>query len=488
MTTAAEQFLRKAVAKSSDLAHRQLIRRSIDHYERAVARGRARFMDWQAARQRAHEIRWEAINHLDRYLLQFEEKVKERGGHVFWAENGEEARRYITDVAARNNVRRVVKSKSMVAEEIGLSPTLEKNGIEVFETDLGEFIVQLRHEPPYHIITPAMHLSRTDIAALFRDKLKFVHASDNPTIETDDPPKLVAAARHALRSAFFSAEMGITGANFLVADAGMVALTTNEGNADLGMILPRIHVVLTGIEKVIPHLDDLALLWPLLAGSGTGQPITCYNSLIAGARNAGETGGPDEFHVVLLDNGRSELLADPEQREVLHCIRCGACLNACPVFRTVGGHTYGTAYPGPIGSVLTPHLRGSEFQHLSYASSLCGACTEVCPVQIELHRHLLQNRRNAVDPSERPDGRKEAGLAERDSAERVGFKLWQWMMMGPKRFAAVGLIGRGLLSLLYLLGLENTPFDPLRAWTRNHAAPRIPAKSFRALWREHAAD
>lgn len=488
MTTAASEFLRKAVSKSADLPHRQLIRRNIDHYDRAVQRGRARFADLEAARQRAQEIRWEAINHLDRYLLQFEAKVKERGGHVFWAENTEQARQYITDLAARNNVKRIVKSKSMVAEEIGLLHALEGKGIEVFETDLGEFIVQLRHEPPYHIVTPAMHLSRSDIAALFREKLK---SEDGAVLDTDDPPRLVAAARHALRQAFFSSEMGITGANFLVADSGAVAVTTNEGNADLGMILPRIHVVLTGIEKVIPHLDDLALMWPLLSTSGTGQAITCYNTLIAGARNANETSGPEEFHVVLLDNGRTQLLADPEQREVLHCIRCGACLNACPVFRTIGGHTYGTTYSGPIGSVLSPHLLGlNEFQHLSYASSLCGACTEVCPVKIELHRHLLHNRRNAVDPSERPEIAKGAKpeTAERSPAERFGFALWRWTMMSSRRFAALGLAGRGVLRLLYLLGLENTPFDPLRAWTRNRAAPHIPAKSFRALWKEHAAD
>ena len=462
--TAAQDFLRSAAVKSADLVHRQILRRGIDHYDAAVAKGRARFLDWPAAREKCQSIKREAVNHLDRYLEEFERRVQERGGHVFWAENAEEARRYILDLAASRGVRTIVKSKSMVAEEIHLTPALEKQGIQVFETDLGEFIVQLRNEPPYHIVTPAMHLTRQDIAALFKEKLG--------GIDTDDPQQLVAAARQALRRAFFTAEMGITGANFLVADSGMVAITTNEGNADLGITLPKIHVVLSGIEKIIPRMDDLAILLPVLASSGTGQPITCYNTMVGGARGANELSGPDEFHVVLLDNGRTELLADPEQREVLHCIRCGACLNACPIYRNVGGHTYATTYQGPIGSVLTPHLRGlDEFQHLSQASSLCGACTEACPVKIDLHHHLLHNRRNAVE------------RAHRLWRERFAFKVWRWSMAGAGRFRFLGAMGRGALRLLYGLGLEGTWLDPLRAWTADRAAPPLPSASFRALWK-----
>lgn len=465
ITPAAQEFLRRAAEKSADLTHRQIIRRGIEHYDAAFQRGQARFLNWEAARQRCHEIKWEGVNHLDRYLLEFEKRVKERGGHVFWAANAGEARNYVTSLAARHRVRRVVKSKSMVTEEIHLSPALEKMGIEVFETDLGEFIVQLRNEPPYHIVTPAMHLTRVQIAALFREKLGDVAA--------DDPPELVAAARRALRRAFFSAEMGITGANFLVADAGLIAITTNEGNARLCVSLPRIHVAVTGIEKVIPRLQDLAVLWPTLATSGTGQAITTYNTLVGGPRRPGEPDGPEEFHVVLLDNGRSELLADVEQRDVLYCIRCGACLNACPVFRNVGGHTYGTTYQGPIGSVLTPHLRGlAEFEHLSYASSLCGACTSVCPVKIELHHHLLHTRRNAVRAGTRPFG------------ERLAFRAWRWAMLGAGRFELFGRVARTLLRAGYALGLEGSVLDPMRAWTRNRAAPPIPRASFREQWRK----
>jgi len=253
----------------------------------------------------------------------------------------------------------------------------------------------------------------------------------------------------------------------------MIALTTNEGNGRLCTSVPRIHVALAGIEKVIPKLQDLALFWPVLATAGTGQPITCYNTLIGGPRKPGEVDGPEEFHVVLLDNGRSELLADIEQRDVLHCIRCGACLNVCPVFRAVGGHTYGTTYPGPIGSVLTPHLRGlNEFQHLSYASSLCGACTNACPVKIDLHHHLLENRRNAVNRAARP------------WTERAGFKIWRWTMQSAARFRFFGGLARAALRVMYRLGLGGTALDPLGPWTKNHAPPRVPERSFRALWRK----
>lgn len=242
--------------------------------------------------------------------------------------------------------------------------------------------------------------------------------------------------------------------------------------------MPRIHVAVAGIEKVIPRAEDLALLWPTIAQAAVGQPIAVYNTLLGGPRSPGEPDGPEEFHVVLLDNGRSELLANTEQRDILHCIRCGACLNACPVFRTVGGHTYATTYPGPIGSVLTPNLQGGErFQHLPFASSLCGACTDVCPVKIDLHHHLLHNRRNIVDSTARP------------ASERTGFRLWRWTMMSPSRLALAGRAGRAVLRLVHAMGLDGSILDPLRPWTKVHAAPLLPAKSFRTLWKEnHGAD
>jgi L-lactate dehydrogenase complex protein LldF len=460
----AERFLRDAATKSADLAHREIIRKNVESYDAAVLKGRTRFQDWEAARRRCQEIKREAVNQLDRYLLQFEEKVVARGGYVFWAEDAEQACRYICDLAERRGVKTVVKSKSMVTEEIELAAELEKLGIKAWETDLGEYIVQLRHEPPYHIVTPAMHLNRKQIGDLFRHELE-------PDL-SDDPVELMAAARRKLRQAFFSAEMGISGANFIVADVGAIAISTNEGNGRLTTSLPRIHVAVTGIEKIIPRLEDLATLWPVLATSGTGQPITTYSTLIGGPRRPGEADGPEEFHVVLVDNGRSRLLANGEEREVLHCIRCGACLNICPVYRHIGGHAYGTIYGGPIGSVLTPHFRGEEFAHLSSASSLCGACTSVCPVRIDLHHHLLHNRRDFI----------KAGDGKLD--EKFMFRVWSAVIERPWFYSLGGGLARFGLRMLYALGLAGTAFDPMRAWNRQRTPVPLPKQSFRARWKK----
>jgi L-lactate dehydrogenase complex protein LldF len=440
MSAAGQQFERAATRLAADLRHRGIIRRNIASYDAAVARGKARFADWQEARSVAAQIKWEAINHLDRYLEQFERKVIENGGQVHWAETSDEARQIVLQIARRHGVTKVVKSKSMVTEEIHLNAALEAAGIRTVETDLGEYICQLRGEPPYHIVTPVMHLTKADIA-------QTLGAPATATAE-----ELADIARQRLRQDFLTAEMGITGANFAVADTGMIAITENEGNARLSFSLPKIHVAVFGIEKLIPRFEDLALLWPLLATSGTGQALTAYNSLVGGPRRDGEPDGPEEFHVVLLDNGRTRLLADAEQRDALHCIRCGACLNVCPVYKIVGGHAYGTTYQGPIGSVITPHLRGEEWSHLSYASSLCGACTDVCPVRIDLHHHLLHNRRNAV-----------AGKLD-SPLQRLAFKLWLWAMQSPGRYRLAALA----LPLL-------------RIWN----VPRPARQSFRDYWRKH---
>jgi L-lactate dehydrogenase complex protein LldF len=282
--------------------------------------------------------------------------------------------------------------------------------------------------------------------------------------------ELAGVAREQLRRVFLSADMGVTGANFLVADTGMVALSTNEGNGRLSVSLPRIHVVVAGIEKVIPRLEDLAVLWPVLAQVGTGQTVTSYNTLVGGPRRDGETDGPVEFHVVLLDNGRTRLLADVEQRDALHCIRCGACLNACPVYKNIGGHAYGTTYQGPIGSVITPHLRDAcEWSHLSYASSLCGACTGVCPVRIDIHHHLLHNRRNAVQ--RRFD----------NPFQRLAFKAWFWAMQDATRYRVASKLAR--LAMRSGLAL---PF--LKPWTQCRDLPVPPARSFRDWWRREGRD
>ena len=458
-TNALEQFTRDATAKTADLRHRAVIQKNIASYDAAVARGKARFADWQNARSHAAAVKWETINHLDRYLEQFESNVLANGGHVFWAETAEDARAHILQLARRHGVHKVVKSKSMTTEEIHLNDALEGAGIHAVETDLGEYICQIRGEPPYHIVTPVMHLTKADIAQTFQEKLG--------TPPTDSAEELAMIARARLRREFMTADMGITGGNFAVADTGMIAITENEGNARLSFSLPRVHVAIVGIEKLIPRLEDLALFWPVLATSGTGQAITAYSSLIGGPRQECETDGPREFHVILLDNGRTRLLVDAEQRDALHCIRCGACLNTCPIYKNIGGHTYGTTYQGPIGSVITPHLRDArEWSHLPYASSLCGSCTDVCPVRIDLHHHLLHNRRNAV-------ARKFDNLPQ-----RVIFRVWLWTMQSRVRYAVAARIGNFALRRGFAQPL-------LKPWTSKREFPIPPRQSFRDYWRKH---
>ncbi len=464
MSRPGQLFQIAAPRAARDTPQQQIVRTSLKTYDTAVARGRGRFSDWQAARTRAAAIKADAVAHLDRYLAQFEAGIQARGGQVHWAADAAEARAIILEIARRRQAKCVIKSKSMVSEEVHLTPALEAAGIETVETDLGEYIVQLRNEPPYHIVTPAMHLKRTQIAALFQEKL-------GTPPEADSAEELAGAARRTLREKFLSADIGITGANFLVADAGVVAITENEGNARLTASLPRVHVVLTGLEKILPRLEDLALFWPMLATAGTGQPITCYSSLIGGPRRAGEADGPEEFHVVLLDNGRTGVLADAERRDTLHCIRCGACLNICPVFHTIGGHAYGTTYSGPIGAVLTPLLQGqAAFGHLSYASSLCGACTEVCPVKIDLHHHLIENRRDSNQQHLRP------------APENWGLAVFRWVVSSQRRYERAGWWARRLLRLRNWVP-AGTPLDPLHPWTATRDLPAAPKESFREWWR-----
>jgi L-lactate dehydrogenase complex protein LldF len=337
----------------------------------------------------------------------------------------------------------------MTAEEIHLNEALEQAGFEVVESDLGEFIVQLNKEAPYHIVFPAMHLTRAGIRDLFKRKLG-VEASDNPE-------ELTMVARRVLRQKYLNADIGLTSANFAIAETGMISITENEGNARLTAALPKTMITLVGIEKVLPRLADLALLLPMLAASGTGQPLTSYNTMYGGPRQAGESDGPEEFHVVLLDNGRTGILADAEQRDSLHCIRCGACLNVCPIFHNIGGHTYGTIYSGPIGSVITPLLRGlQEWKHLSFSSSLCGACTDTCPVKIDLMHHLLQNRRNAV--------RQKPAFAW-----KIGFKLFASVFNRPALYRLIAPFGRFVQKLHSVV--NGTCLDPARAWTKTRETP-----------------
>ena len=379
-------FKEKAATRAQDEVHRKKLLKVIATYDSAVGTRKAsQFLDWEVSRHIAGSIKEHTLDTLPELLEEFERHATARGVKVLWARDVAEAQRHLLDIVQRHHATQVVKSKSMTTEEIHVNELLEAQGVRVWESDLGELIVQLAGEKPYHIVTPCMHKSKAEVSELFHQKLG--------TPLTENAEDLAMAARQHLREAYLSSEIGISGANFLIADIGAVHLLENEGNGRLSVSCPPVHVVLSGIEKVLPRLADLELFLPLLATSGTGQQLTVYNSLIRGPRQNGEQDGPKEMYVILLDNGRTKLYADPEFRKALRCIRCGACLNACPVYKSVGGHSYHTAYPGPIGAVITPHLRGlKEWNHLAYASSLCGACTEVCPVNIPLHHLLLKNR------------------------------------------------------------------------------------------------
>ncbi len=461
-STLETKFHSDARALTRDLRHRGLIQKALGGYYVKRDEQKARFASWSEARTEAASIKYEAVNHLDRYLVQLVERLEANGAKVFWASDGAEAAAYISRVARDKGVRRIIKSKTMTGEEIHLGPALEKEGFEVVESDLGEYIVQLREEAPYHIVFPAMHLTRQEISQTFEKKLG--------TPPSESPEELTLIARGVMRQKYCAADLGISGANFAVAETGMISITENEGNARLSTGLPDTHIAILGIEKVVPRLEDLALLLPMLATAGAGQPITCYNTLIGGPRGSEEPDGPREMHVVLLDNQRTRLLADPEQRDALHCIRCGACLNVCPIFKNVGGHAYNTTYQGPIGSVITPHLRGLQnWKHLSAASSLCGACTEACPVKIDLHHHLLQNRRNAMRGKPR-------------WWEKLFWQGFDFLMSHPALYRLGAPLNR-LNAKIYPL-IEGKPFDPLRAWTATRAFPKAAAKSFQELWAE----
>jgi len=459
MSKLATDFIHTSDTKAFDLNHRRIINYNISKYHTAVDRGLSKLANLENSKRKAHTIKWKVMENLDKLLPEFESNFQRKGGKVIWANDIEEAQNEILKIIKKAGAKTVIKSKSMATEEIHLNAFLEENHIEALESDLGEYIVQLLGQKPYHIVTPAMHLSKEDIAKLFNEK--FGTAIDAT------PEQLTMKARELLREKYTSYDIGITGGNFLIADSGSIALTENEGNARLTTTFPKIHIAIVGIEKIIPTINDLDLFWPILSSHGTGQNLTVYNTILGGPRQGNESDGPEEMYVILLDNGRTNLLAQKEQRQALYCIRCGACLNACPVYKNIGGHTYETTYSGPIGSIITPHMAGmKEFKHLSYASSLCGKCSEVCPVKIDIHKMLLLNRRDSV----------QQGLSP--FSENMGWKGWKMGMMKRKMMDMFG----GKLKNLML----STFFK--KSWGKHRELPKVAEKSFSKQWKEKDPD
>jgi L-lactate dehydrogenase complex protein LldF len=432
-----------------------------------VARGAAFAQtDLQALRRAGEAIRAHTIVNLADYLDRFADAAGARGIHVFFASDGAEAVDHITGVLRRRGVRLVAKGKSMISEEIELNPALEAAGMRVVETDLGEYIVQVANEPPSHILAPAVHKSRTDIAELFNR----VHSTSLP----DDPPVLTAFAREHLREVFLTADAGITGVNFAVADTGSFVIVTNEGNGRMCSTLPPVHIALMGMERIVPSFAELGVLMPLLTGSATGQRASTYLNVLGGPRPAGNTVGPEEVHVVILDNGRSRILSS-EFRSVLHCIRCGACQNVCPVYRQVGGHGYGAVYGGPIGAVLTPLLVGFDRAgDLPHASSLCAACSEVCPVRIPLHEHLLGLRRLTAERA--------------PASEKLAFGVWSRLWARARTYRWFAWLSRaGQWPLARRRRVRRAPW-PLSRWTRGRDLPAVAPTTFRERWSRRRGD
>lgn len=447
------KFQSDSEKKSFDLFHRNKVKFNISKYDAAVIKGKEQYADLELAKKRAHIIKQKVVNSLDKYLIEFAANFEKNGGKLIWAQNTEEAIAEILKIMKKNDAKHIVKSKSMITEEIELNEALEKNGIESLETDLGEYIVQIAGEKPYHIVTPAMHKSKEDIAELFHKEFG--------TPKESTPEDLTSFVREKIRRKFVTADIGITGGNFLIADSGAVCLTENEGNGLMSISFPKIHIAIVGIEKIIPSLTDLDLFWPLLSSHGTGQNITVYNSIISGPRKEGEVDGPEEMYLVLLDNNRSKVLENDHQRMSMACIRCGACLNACPVYKNIGGHAYNTTYSGPIGSIITPMMRGmEEFKHLSFACSICGKCSDVCPVNIPLHNMLLYNRSESV----------EAGHTT--AFDRISMGGMKHVFLKRKRMDMAN-------ASLKNIALK-TVFK--KVWGPRRDVPKVAPKSFRQMW------
>ncbi|RIV17123.1 iron-sulfur cluster-binding protein [Alicyclobacillaceae bacterium I2511] len=445
------EFLRAAVRFTQD---------RLRNKKQAVT---SEFGHWEEWRERGRQIREHTVSHLDYYLQQFADKVRQTGGQVYFAVDGDEASRIALEIAKKHRAKRIVKSKSMVSEEVHLNRHLQEAGMEVVETDLGEYIVQLAEELPSHIIIPAIHKNRQQIKDLFT-----AAGGEHLTTDTKD---LTAFARRTMREKFSQADVGITGCNFGIANTGSVVLFTNEGNADMVTNLPPVHIVMMGMERLLPTLADLEVFANLLPRSATGQSVITYMSMITGPRQVQERDGAKELHVIIVDNGRSRQLGDAHFQEILHCIRCGACLNVCPVYRQIGGHSYGSVYPGPIGAVLTPLLHpGPEYADLPYASSLCGACWEACPVKIPLHHMLVSLRARSVAAGYNPP------------VEKLIFKAYGAIFARPGRYRFAFSVARFGQQPLVHDGTISARLGPLTGWTAHRDAPSLAEVPFRQRW------
>lgn len=447
-----DPFLRKAVAFTTD---------KLKSGKQGATDELGNWEDW---RERGRTIREHVVSNLDYYLSQFADNVAKAGGNVHFCRTGEDAVQTFMGIAKQHNAKLVAKGKSMVSEEIHLNHRLEEEGIEAIETDLGEYILQLARETPSHLIIPAIHKNKQQIADLFGEE-----AGHEFPAETKP---LAAYAQQRLRNYFLEADIGLTGCNFGIAESGTITLVSNEGNARMVSTLPKVHVVVMGMERLVPTFADVEVMLNLLARSATGQKLTTYTSFVTGPRREGDLDGPEELHVLILDNGRSAQLGDPVFQEVLHCIRCAACLNVCPVYRHVGGHTYGSVYSGPIGAVLTPLLQQDmkEAGQLSYASSLCGACYEACPVKIPLHDMLVQLRNRKV----------KMGLTP--ALEKLAFKIYATTFGNVKLYRTATKAAYYMQMPLVQQGSIKKGIGPLTGWTQSRFMPMKPKKSFRDRW------
>lgn len=453
------EFLKKTATVAFDLEHRRRINHNVGIYEQAVSGGKQLYSNIELAKRKAAVIKHRVINQLEHQLIEFEKNFEENGGKVIWALDAESAVKEIVALIRRESTGIVIKSKSTVSDEIGITKYLKNKKIEVVESDLGEFIVQHAGQEPSHMVAPAMHMAKEDIVELFHEKFSLPKKSS-----TED---IALFIRKHLREKFRKSEINITGANFLIAETGSVVLTENEGNCLLAASLAKIHIVVTGIEKIIPSLADLDHFLPLLATHSTGQKLSAFNSIISGPCHRGESDGPEEMYVILIDNGRSNLLEQQVQRRALACIRCGACLNVCPVYKNIGGRAYDVPYSGPIGAVIMPFMK--KFQshiHLSFASSLCGRCTEVCPVKINLHELLIYNRNKSVLQKHFTVG------------DKIAVRIWKKFMLRRTSMAFFGVKHKNMLLKHFYS----------KSWGSRRTLPQLRKKTFGALWDEYKSE